>query len=230
MAGEMGILGWLHAQHPAGCVELDDKVFTEGTQSVRLITQPNSTGRTWLMSETFQPPSTDRLAIGLTIRGVPSSEAKEKQIVRVAIETTQDGEPLRISEKIEVPDNSEWSNHEIVLEVDELPSESLGEMRLAIDCVSPGTVWIDNITLYERFPTQNERGQVQREVFMAVQGMQRGNILPAGKLLQNFWIQTLLQDPPSGSEDRVIPLKPPKETAPGVAERFKDWLPESLRF
>ena len=230
MAGEMGILGWLHAQHPAGCVELDDKVFTEGTQSVRLITQPNSTGRTWLMSETFQPPSTDRLAIGLTIRGVPSSEEKEKQIVRVAIETTQDGEPLRISEKIEVPDNSEWSNHEIVLEVDELPSESLGEMRLAIDCVSPGTVWIDNITLYERFPTQNERGQVQREVFMAVQGMQRGNILPAGKLLQNFWIQTLLQDPPSDSEDRVIPLKPPKETAPGVAERFKDWLPDSLRF
>ena len=31
--GEVGILGWLHAQHPDGCVELDHNIALHGMRS-----------------------------------------------------------------------------------------------------------------------------------------------------------------------------------------------------
>ena len=228
--GEVGILGWLHAQHPDGCVELDHNIALHGMRSVRLQTEMNTAGRTWIMSEAFAPPESGRIAVSLSIRGVPSAEITDSQQVRVAIETTEANEPLRVSKLIEVQKNAQWLTHDLVLEIDGLESKTSGPVRLAIDNLKPGTVWIDDVRIYDYFPTQSERADLQRRVFLAVQGMQRGNLLPAGKLLDNFWIQYLLSNKRENSIQLEKSAEQKEKAKPTVAETLKDWIPDSLRF
>ena len=228
--GEVGILGWLHAQHPDGCVELDHNIALHGMRSVRLQTEMNTAGRTWIMSEAFAPPESGRIAVSLSIRGVPSAEITDSQQVRVAIETTEANEPLRVSKLIEVQKNAQWLTHDLVLEIDGLASKTSGPVRLAIDNLKPGTVWIDDVRIYDYFPTQSERADLQRRVFLAVQGMQRGNLLPAGKLLDNFWIQYLLSNKRENSIQLEKSAEQKEKAKPTVAETLKDWIPDSLRF
>ncbi|MDB4339054.1 hypothetical protein OAA19_02980 [Rubripirellula sp.] len=228
--GDMGLIGWLHAQHPIGCVRIDDSVAAEGRRSICLTTEQDSKARTWLVSETLQPPESGRIALSLTCRGANANSARQKQSIRVAIETARNGEPLRFSNDFPVPVDGQWSDRQIVLEVDRLPIDELTSYRIAIDSLHPGTVWIDDIRIHEIFPTAAERAQLQRDVFLSVQGMQQGNLLPAGKLLQNHWARELLVNAPQQGESRVPVELPTTDETPGVAERLRDWLPGRLRF
>ena len=91
-SGGMGLVGWLHAQHPPGCVRVDDKEFLEGAHSVLLTTDDASTSRTWIVSETIDPPRSGRLAVSLACRGELKTDNSVHRL-RVSIEATRDGEP-----------------------------------------------------------------------------------------------------------------------------------------
>ena len=60
--------------------------------------------------------------------------------------------------------------------------------------------------------------------------MQRGNLLPAGKLLDNFWIQYLLSNKRENSIQLEKSAEQKEKAKPTVAETLKDWIPHSLRF
>ena len=227
---DSGIVGWLHAQHPAGCVNVDSAFSSEGSQSIRLVTEANNASRTWLMSETFPPPKSGRLAVALSIRGTSSTKSNEPHQVRIAIETSVNDEPYRISNSLKIPDDGDWSSHEMVIEVDGYDPKTLGAMRIAIDSLKPGTIWIDDVRIYDYFPTEAERTEIQRKVFLAVQGMQRGNLLPAGQLLNDFWVHDLLSESPNAPKAKNTKIESSESSDPSVAERIKDWLPQSLRF
>ena len=230
VSGEMGIIGWMHAQHPPGCVQLDSEVATNGSYSVRLKTEINHTGRTWIMSDAFAPPASGRVAVALTLRGSPITGTDPDQQVRVTLETSDGDKPFRVFEDLEIPTNKEWSTHEIVLELDHLKPQELGSLRVAIDSLKPGLIWVDDVQIYDDFPTEAERAEMQRRVFLAVQGMQRGNLLPAGKLLENFWVQRLLTDKKPNRDKKEPAVKREAMEAPSVTERFKEWLPSNARY
>lgn len=228
-SGGMGLVGWLHAQHPPGCVQIDDKQFVEGSHSVQLTTSTPAVARTWLVSETVEPPASGRLAVSLACRG----EAKDDDSihhVRISIEATRRGDPVRFTSELQVPRNGQWSEREVVLEIDEIETSEIESLRLTIDSLSGGRVWIDDVQLHDHFPTSRERAELQSQVFLAVQGLQRGNLLPTGKLLQNHWARHLLTLGPSEQPKRVIENVPASPEPPGVAERFRSWLPRPLRF
>jgi hypothetical protein len=228
-SGGMGLVGWLHAQHPPGCVQVDDKEFIEGSQSVLLTTSAPAVARTWLVSETLDPPASGRLAVSLACR----ADAKEDDPghhLRISIEATRGGDPVRFTRDLHVPRNGQWSEREVVLEIDEIETSSIESLRLTIDSLSGGRVWIDDVQLHDQFPTSKERADLQSQVFLAVQGLQRGNLLPSGKLLQNHWARHLLTLGPSEQPKRVMESVPSPAETPGVAERFRSWLPRPLRF
>lgn len=230
VSGEMGIIGWMHAQHPAGCVQRDSDVARHGASSARLTTEINHTGRTWIMSDAFSPPASGRVAVALSLRGLPFAESNPSQQVRVTIETTGGTKPLRVFEDLEIPANKEWSTHEVVLEIDNCDPQNLGSLRVAIDSLKPGIVWVDDVEIYDDFPTRSERAEMQRRVFLAVQGMQRGNLLPAGRLLENFWVQRLLTDKRMKRDKKEPAALNQTSENPSVTERFKDWLPGNIRY
>jgi hypothetical protein len=228
-AGDMGIVGWLHAQHPPGCVQLEDKEFTEGAHSVMLTNSAVATTRTWLVSETIPVPRSGRLAVSLACRAESKADEPAHQI-RISIEATRHGEPVRFGRDLEVPRDGKWVPRDVVLEVDELDDSSIASLRLTIDSLSAGRVWIDDVQLHDHFPTSQERADLQSQAFLAVQGLQRGNLLPSGKLLQHDWARYLLTLGPSEQNKRVIETLPVSSDPPGVAERIRNWLPHPLRF
>lgn len=228
-SGGVGLVGWLHAQHPPGCVQVDEREAREGKQSVLLTTDAAMTTRTWLVSETIDPPTSGRLAVSLACRA-EKSEAEPVHQLRVSIETTRNGLPVRFSSDVEVPRNGQWGERQIVLEAENVSPQDVKNLRLTIDSLSGGRVWIDDIQIHDQFPTSKERAELQRLAFLAVQGLQRGNLTASAKLLQNDWARHLLALPRSDATQPVIERVKPPEEPPGVADRIRSWLPRPLRF
>jgi hypothetical protein len=225
----MGLVGWLHAQHPPGCVRIDDQEFAEGKHSVVLTTDPATTTRTWIVSETIEPPTSGRLAVSLACRGeVTEGDAGHR--LRVSIEATRDREQIRYTNEFDVPGNGQWGSRDIVLEADGIDVPHVDSLRLTIDSLSGGRVWIDDVRLHDQFPTTKERAELQSQAFLAAQGLQRGNLTPSGRLLHNHWARHLLQLGPAPQVEQAPEPAKPAEPAPGVAERIRSWLPQPLRF
>ncbi len=233
-AGDVGLVGWLHAQHPPGCVRVDEEESVEGSRSVLLTTATPMVTRTWLVSETIDPPPSGRLAVSLAYRAEAGAD-DATHLFRVSIEATRLGDPIRFARDVQAPCNGQWSDREVILEVDEVDPSSIESLRLTIDSLSGGRVWIDDVQLHDRFPTAGERADLESQAFLALQGLQRGNLLPSGRLLQNHWARHLLTLEPTVQAKKVIEevAEPGRESAseePGVAERIRSWLPVPLRF
>ena len=229
-AGDLGLVGWLHAQHPAGCVRTDDTQPFEGKHSILLTTETNTTARTWLVSETITPPETGRLAVSLACRAEASTNVGIHRL-RISLEATENGKPVRYSNEFEIPKNGQWGNREVQLEALNIDAANMHSLRLTIDNLSSGRIWIDDIRLHDQFPTVGERDELQSGAFLAVQGLQKSNLAPAGRLLQNGWARYLLKlDPLKDTEPKTTEIEVEKEETPGIAERIRDWIPRPLRF
>ena len=229
-AGGLGLVGWLHAQHPAGCVRIDDTQPFEGKHSILLTTETNTKARTWLVSETITPPESGRLAVSLACRAEASLNAGIHHL-RISLEGTENGKPVRYSNEIEVPKNGQWGNREVQLEALNIDAANMHSLRLTIDNLSSGQIWLDDIRLHDQFPTVGERDELQSGAFLAVQGLQKSNLAPAGRLLQNGWARYLLRlDPLQDTQSKTTDIEEKKEEIPGIAERIRDWIPRPLRF
>lgn len=224
--GELGIVAWMHAQYPPGCVTVDQSQSVEGEHSILLFTDPNVSARTWMVSEPIAPPATSRLAVSLAIRAERSDGAPPHQL-RVSLESARRGQPVRYANEIEVPRNGDWNARRMVLEIDGIDHSQLDSWRLTIDSKSAGRVWIDDIRVHHWFATAKEREELQSLAFLAVQGLQHGDLTPSARLLVNPWAQYLLSRPGASAE----PASPPAAAKPpGVAQRIRNWLPEPIRF
>ncbi len=232
--GGMGLVGWLHAQYPPDSVRIDGQESIEGKQSVLMTTGARASNRAWLVSETFSAPESGRLAVSLACRGeLGTSErgtSDAVQRIRVSIEGTRRGEPFRKSSELEVPRDGKWQAREVVLEVDGIESLAANSLRLTIDSLSEGRVWIDDVRLHDWFPIAKERGELQRQAFLAVQGLQRGNPAPSARLLENHWARFLLTEGAARRPPAVIEAIEKRDKPPGVAERVRGWLPRTFRF
>ena len=228
-AGKMGLVGWLHAQHPPDCVTVDDSERYTGEQAVLLTTDPNSSSRTWLVTETIDPPQSGRLAVSLACRGERQDNAPPHRL-KVSIEASRNGQPIRFATEFEVARDGKWNEQHAVLEADGIHRGVIDSLRLTIDSLSTGRVWIDDVHLHEHFATEQERDELQSLAFLAVQGLQRNNLAPSGRLLQNPWAKHLLTLNHLKSSEHQSDSNPQPTDTPGVAERLRTWLPKPLRF
>jgi hypothetical protein len=229
-AGDLGLVGWLHAQHPAGCVRVDEARPFKGKHSILLTTETNTTVRTWLVSETITPPESGRLAVSLACRAEAGENAGSHRL-RVSLEATENGKPIRYSSEFDIPKNGQWGSREVRLEALNIDAANMHSLRLTIDSLSSGQIWIDDIRLHDQFPTIDERDELQSGAFLAVQGLQKSNLAPAGRLLQNGWARHLLKlDPLKEADPKTTESEIKTEETPGIAERIRDWIPQRLRF
>ena len=229
-SGGIGLVGWLHAQHPPGCVQVDQSVASEGKYSVRMTADETTGTRTWMVSETIEPPNSGRLAVSLACRAEARDDSSVHQL-RVSIEATRKGTPVRYAKEFDVPRDGQWTDRAILLEIDEIDPTIVDTLRLTIDSLSGGQVWVDDVRLHDEFPTTKERTELQGQAFLAVQGLQRGNLMASARLLQNDWARYLLTleptEKPKPVEKKRVEIS---EESPGVAERIRSWLPRPLRF
>jgi len=253
--------GWLVAQFPANCVAIDNQVAFDGKQSIRLNGQPGRAGGSWIVSQTIAPPRSGRLAMSVRLRGTrPAQETSaEPLVVRMAIEGTVGGTPIRKTKSVNVPADGKWTEPQW-LEITKLPNLPMESLRLTIDLMSPGTIWVDDVSCFDHFMTEAEKTHWEHLVYLAAGGLSRGDCIGASRLLDSHWALDLVNPtvPPSGSsalpaEIRPVAFNPsvspdqtgersrePRpnppasansvETRRGWGERLKSWIPSPLRF
>ncbi len=118
----------------------------------------------------------------------------------------------------------------MVLEVDGIEPSTVESLRLTIDSLTSGRVWVDDVRLHDWFPLTKEKKELQSLAFLAVQGLQRGNLTPSARLLQNHWARYLLPDGDLEQPPVVIDATQTQEETPGMADRIRSWIPRPLRF
>jgi len=254
-----GVPGWMIAQYPTDCVAIDSHVAFHGSRSIRLVGQAGRPGGSWIVSQTIQPPRSGRLAVSVRLRGAKAtSQAAEPLVVRMALEATVGGTPIRKTKSVTVAADAKWSEPQW-LEIAKLPSLPLESLRLTIDLMSGGEVWIDDITCYDQFMTAAEKTHWEHLVFLAAGGLSRGDCGGASRLFDSHWaldfvnaspwaggqtneqssVRRAAFNPSVTSEPAASsPKAGPKVTAPatqpasrpGWSERLKSWLPGPLRF
>ena len=246
VAGKVGIVGWMHTQFPATAVMLDSEEAIEGSHSIRMTADSKSADRTWLVSEPIQVPDSGRLAVSLSTRanvrlagptksavaltplapkkvlrspqGMPADDTNDRPVhrVRVSLEGNRLGKPVRFVSEFDVPCDGQWQPRRIVLETDEVRAAEIASLRLTVDSLSPGKLWIDDVHLHDQFPTQAERTAMQGRAFLAVQGLQHGHLKPAAQLLQNDWSKYLLEHSPPKVSPRATVGGRNRSTSPDV--------------
>ena len=229
VVAEGGLTGWLHAQFPADAVRVDVGEASSGGRSVYLANSPRSDNRAWLVSEPVPTPASGRLAVSLAYRA-ESNPAETDHRLRVSLEGSGSGGPFKRSAELAVPRNGLWQSRRLVLEAVDIDPDEIPTLRVTIDSLSSGPIWVDDIRLHDRFATAPEREEIRGQAFLAVQGLRRADLTPACHLLQNFWAGRLLAEAPMASGPEASEADPPANGGRGVAKKLRDWLPRPLRF
>ena len=162
--GPVGVIGWMHTQFPEEAVAIDSSEAIEGQCSIRMSTDRDSAGRAWLVSEPIEVPKSGRLGVSLAARAAAKLDTASNQLargsthkIRISIEGNREEEAVRFSAQIDVPCDGQWQGRRLVLEADGLDRYKMDSVRLTIDSLSQGKVWIDDVHLHDEFPTQLER-------------------------------------------------------------------------
>ena len=198
-SGNVGLAGWVHAQFPSDAVRVDEDQAWEGRRSIRLWNEAGTSNRAWLVSEAIPAPPSGRLAVTAAVRGqsentqagTVGSQRLTKLKLRVTLEGVHNDKPIRRSMEVELDNNGKWIADQILMETHLLPPET-ETYRLAIDSLTPGTIWLDDVQIHTWFPIQSERKRLQTQAYLAVEGLRRGNPTAAAHLLQNRWSAQLL--------------------------------------
>ena len=91
------------------------------------------------------------------------------------------------------PQKWAWGNREVRLEALNINAANMHSLRLTIDSLSSGRVWIDDIRLHDQFPTASERDELQSGAFLAVQGLQKSNLAPSGAFVTKWMGSALVE-------------------------------------
>jgi hypothetical protein len=223
------IPGWLHSQHPRDGVRLETSGW-ESEHALRLKHQARSGAKPWIVSDPIQPPPTGRLAVSLRVRALGEQGARERPAqLRVAIEGWTNGTPLRRDKILTPPMDGAWQEEPLWLEVEDVGADEVEQLRLTIDLLSPGEVWVDDIRLYDFFLTEPERSELQSRAFLAIERLRRGHLTPAAKLFDSHWGRYLmaLRVQAPAAEATIAPQAGTAAKS-GLADRLRNWLPTPM--
>ena len=242
---EYSVPGWMMAQHSTNGAILDKENAIQGKRSLRLSNRDGRPGGTWMVSRPIEMPASGRLAVSVMLRGQPATTPPQETPikVRIAIEGVVAGSAMRQMRTIDIPRDGKWTTSPQRVEIESLPRCGVENLRVAIDVMSEGTVWVDDIKSESEFLTSSEKTQLQSQVFLALGGISKGEWSHASRLLESHWVQHMLNSPPSDPRPVIIQtekatgLEPAVnekvnsvENTPGIADRIKGWLPRPMRF
>ncbi len=227
---------------PGAKIQLDSQISRQGKQSLRLLSED---GTATLVTHPFPPPETGRLAVRAFIRAsAPISP------VRLVIEGKKhEGEVLTLGEVL----NSRLANQPSMvssdwqpfgdLEIPNLPADQLSVIRLRIDLMGPGELWLDDVQLCQLSFSRTELIELIKLLAPAEASLAQGRIGTCLRVLDSYWARFLqayveVSEPIIASTAGLGTTKnagphhqpTPKSSDGGGWFRLRDWLPKRLRF
>ncbi len=226
------IVGWTASAAAGSSVAIDTAHRHDGEHSIRLTGGGPSAS---IVSAPFDPPRTGRIAIDLWLRtgrqGMPS--------VRIALEGEhEDGKfnpygmiPPVGPERVEADG---WVHYHFP--IDDVPSEGLSALRVRLDLLSAGEVWLDEIRVFDLPFTPSERFELSKLITLASVKLESGQYADCLRLLEGYWPQFLVANVPLAQTAAPIadkPAEPPArgepESKPDMLESLKEYLPRFPR-
>lgn len=189
-------------------------------------------GLSTLRSNPFPAPATGRISVAAWLRVKPGDPQPP---LRIAIEGVEEGrEYYRFAAVGGLtggrPLTPEWSL--FVLQVDELPVDSVESMRVRFDLLGPGSVEIDDVRVFDLAFDADQRGRLAKQVARIDHRFRQGDVGAALVTLAGHWpafLETFVDDddvaavvrqrapaPPATGE-------PPAEPRQGMLDRVRGW-------
>ncbi len=237
-------LGWNVSSLPDVHIYRSNE-FPRSGKSALVIENGNTAGASaWVQSEPFAPPKTGRLAVNAWLRA-PSTG--RPIVLRLSVVgRLRNGERFERFEQYGGPGETrqianDWGRRPATLYVADLPLEDLTELRIAIDLVGPGKVWVDDVEVFASQLHPDERIYLRGQVLVAKQKLAENNPYPAEQLLDSHWGRYLRsfsdrESQPDHVAARTSPIASPASppaakstTAKPFLQQWRDSLRERWR-
>lgn len=228
-------------------VKLDDQQRHGGRYSAHIIA---GTFGAELQSKPFTVPSTGRLSLSLWMR---VAEAQQPTVIRVGVQGEVSGQPWSRAATLgniagAQPVQPTWTQY--LLEVPELPSDALGQLRVMVELVGTGEAWIDDIELMDLDFKEAERLELSKIITTIEYQRKAGELAECLRSLEGYWprylrahvpqsdqplARTLVKTTPTAQAQSTAakepqPARPAEsEKRPSLLDRMKRFLPKWSR-
>lgn len=216
---------WSVAHGASASVELDSKIRSEGNASLRL--KQGDGGSISFTSNPFSASELGQLVVSMKLRGAKPGIAP----LKITLETSNpDFQPqYRFTQQI----TTEFV--EVPLRFPRLPNDSEMELKLRIEMVADGEIWIDDIRTYDSYHAwliEKQPGALEKILFLAGAQHRTRDYANCYETLNGYWPRFLLRHVPP-TQVATLPERPvirrlPAPT-PSVPSRFLDGMKRMMR-
>ncbi len=234
--------GWIHFQGGGTTIEPDASTFFEGKQSLKMVSNGPVA---WVRSDPFDPPDTGRIAVVVRLR---TDTPDEQPLLRLAIDGKYlDGKPyyapFNVGRNANVaPISNDWGAKPYVLLISDLPVDQLANIRVGFDLMGAGSVWVDDVHVYDRWFPKHEQDNLMIMRGLAARSLSMGRITDCRRILNGYWPQFLMQhiaaealkvaevpaDNPHAGAAFPPPQPKPNAEATSMLDRMKKSLPSKV--
>jgi hypothetical protein len=242
--GAEEVPGWTVAEDAQGKIRVDDEKHYGGTHSLRL----QSTGAvSQVRSEPFPTPQTGQLSVRGWLRSDGGGKAPA---LRLFVEGQLNGQRYfrwaAVDARSKIPAESSVTKTEspwlpFEERLDDLPVQGLTNLRVGFDFIGPGTVWIDDLQLYDLWFLPDEQRELNKIIGLADFQLRSQQYADCLHSLNSFWPLFLRDNVPVEAHYMAnIPPPPLPAAAPAtsptdkpkssVIDRMKRFVPRWPRF
>ncbi|MBL8826540.1 MAG: family 10 glycosylhydrolase [Planctomycetaceae bacterium] len=229
-------------------VKLDDQQRHGGRYSAHITA---GTFGAELRSRPFAVPATGRLSLSVWLR---VSDAEQPNVIRVGVQSESQGRTWSRAATLgkiagAQPLNAAWTQY--LLEVPELPSDSLANLRVVVELIGTGEAWVDDIELLDLDFKEPERLELSKIITTIEYQRKAGDLAECLRSLEGYWprylrahvpegdqalartliksVSTTPPQPAAANTPPAAPRNPEAEKRPSMLDRMKRFLPRWSR-
>ena len=190
-------------------------------------------------SNSFEAPSTGRLAVAVWLR---IADREQQPPLRLAVEArVSDAEYFRYAalgaKSGGVLLGEQWGQY--IFQIDDLPTDNIADVRVRLDLVGAGEVWVDDVQVFDLAFSENERVELSKLITLASYKLQAGQVADCSRILTGYWPKFLVVNVPLVPKAPVLAQRTKADAAstrpapakkPDRMEQLKGYLPKWPQF
>jgi hypothetical protein len=226
------VTGWELLEPRRGSLDLIPGLAKPATAGGRALRFSSRNGLSTVRSNPFGPPATGRISVAAWLRLDPG---EPQPPLRVAIEGLEGNREYYRFAPIGgltggKPLTPEWAM--FVLQVDDLPTESVESLRVRFDLLGPGNVQIDEVRVYDLAFDESQRSEIAKTLARIDHRFKAGDVGGAIIDLHGHWpafLEAFVSDAAVAARQQAtepqtaVAPSPPEVPRQGMFDRFRGW-------
>ncbi len=188
-------VGWTLSSLPGVRIDAERALPHSGQSCIMLENRNPAPVQAWIESDAIQIPNSGRMVVEAWVRASP---IEASPLVRLSVQgRTKDGRGFERSQEFgrkpggEIP--ADWGKRPLALHIADIPKDDLVQLKVAIDLVGSGRIWVDDVQAYETYLTPDERLRIDSQLFLAKRELPKNNAFAAEQAVASHWARYLTQ-------------------------------------